>query len=168
MPERHSTKELFYGHPDWLIAQVCCVHIQTARHWKSGIRRPGATALRLWQLYASDRIVPDAWQGWGFRKDKLYDPEGHETDQGQLRNVAIVWQLVRELTSMNPDARGLISRLAGPPPGTARRRKPEAFMPADQFRSVTEAEREAVFGPHPNQDLRRQSAQPMPRRKSAS
>jgi hypothetical protein len=67
MSERHLTKDLFYSYPDCLIAQVCVVHIQTARHWNSGIRKPGATALRLWSLYTDGRILTDEWTRWGVR-----------------------------------------------------------------------------------------------------
>jgi len=46
-------------------------------------------------------------------KSKLYDPEGHETSQNQLRNFSIVWQLLRDLTRDNPQITLLLKRLAG-------------------------------------------------------
>jgi len=111
MPVRHLTKDLFYSYPDWLIAEVCRVHIQTARHWKSGIRKPGPTALQLWSLYVQGRILPDEWQGWGVRKAMLCDPEGHEISQAQLRAWPFVWQLAAEYGKLNAGASELLSRL---------------------------------------------------------
>ena len=104
MSERHSTRDLFYGYPDWLIAQVCAVHIQTARHWKSGIRKPGATAERLWKLYANGRILSDAWDGWGTRGDALCTPEGQEMTQPQLRAWPFIWQLAQLQARTDPRA----------------------------------------------------------------
>ncbi len=145
MPRRYDSKQLFYGHPDWVIAEVCRVHIQTARHWKSGIRKPGPSAMRLWELHAAERIVPDAWKGFGFRRDSLYDPEGHEITAQQLRAYPFVLQLANDFARQNPQAQSLIERLVLPAPRAARPRprKPEPFMPNDQFLAATEAEREA-------------------------
>jgi len=156
--KRFETKHLFYGHADWVIAEVCCVHIQTARHWKAGIRKPGPSSLRLWQLHVQDRILTDEWKGYGVRRGKLYDPEGHEFTQGQLRSYSIIWQLVMDLSRDKPEASSLVARLAGEVPGRAAgRRKPEAFMPDAQFKTSTPEERDAVFGPHPNAALRTRS-----------
>jgi hypothetical protein len=109
--ERHSTKDLFYGYPDWLIAGVCAVHIQTARHWKSGIRKPGPTALRLWELYTAGRILSDAWEGWGTRRDALCTPEGQEITQQQLRAWPFIWQLAQLHARTDPRAAEQLARV---------------------------------------------------------
>jgi len=101
---RYATKELFYGFHATQIAAVLCVTEQTAYHFKSGIRRPGRTALRLWELYQSGRILGDEWNGWQARDGVLFDPEGHRTTQPMLRAYAFVWQLARELARDNPIA----------------------------------------------------------------
>jgi hypothetical protein len=101
---RYSTKELFYGFHAKQIAAVLCVTEQTAYHFKSGIRRPGRTSLRLWELYHSGRILGDEWNGWQARDGVLFDPEGHRTTQPMLRAYAYVWQLARELARGDPVA----------------------------------------------------------------
>lgn len=94
---RFATAALFHGFPATLIAAVLCVTRQTAYHYKSGIRKPSATALRLWTLYHNGRILGDEWDGWHARDAVLFDPEGHRTTQPQLRAYAYVWELAREL-----------------------------------------------------------------------
>lgn len=94
---RYATAALFYSYPATLIAEVLCVTRQTAYHFKSGIRRPGPTSMRLWHLYVSGRILGDEWDGWQARDGALFDPEGHRTTQPMLRAYAFVWQLAREL-----------------------------------------------------------------------
>lgn len=101
MTGRHSTKDLFYSYPDWLIAQVCVVHIQTARHWKSGIRKPSATALRLWSLYTDGRILTDEWKRWGVRKGALCTPEGQEITQRQLAAWPWIWDMAQAYARAN-------------------------------------------------------------------
>ena len=112
MPERHSTKELFYGYPDWVIAEWCCVSLQTARHWKSGIRAPGPAATKLFMLHRDGRILTSEWEGWGIHQGKLCDPEGHETSQGQLRAYPFVWQLANEFARFEESAAQALSRLS--------------------------------------------------------
>ena len=101
---RYATAALFYGFPATLIAEVLCVTRQTASHFKSGIRRPGPTSLRLWTLYHNGRILGDEWDGWQARDGALFDPEGHRTTQPQLRAYAYVWDLARELARGDPIA----------------------------------------------------------------
>ena len=113
MPERHSTKELFYGYPDWVIAEWCCVSLQTARHWKSGIRAPGPAATKLFMLHRDGRILTSEWEGWRLRNGKLCDPEGHETTQGQLRAYAFIYALAAEFGRQNDAARRELDTIVG-------------------------------------------------------
>lgn len=142
MSERHSTRDLFYGYPDWLIAGVCVVHIQTARHWKSGIRKPGPTALRLWQLYVDGRILSDAWERWGVRGDALCTPEGQEMTQQQLRAWPFIWQLAQLHARTDPRAADQLANVfriadADRTRKTSRRRSTAAASePAPQVRIV--------------------------------
>jgi hypothetical protein len=135
--ERHSTKELFYGYPDWAIAEWCCVHIQTARHWKSGIRKPGPSALKLFMLHRDERILTDEWGGFSVRKGKLVGPEGNEIDQAQLRVYPLVWQLAAEYGRLNPGANEMfariIDRLAKPQPARARDRGKQTRTPGREL-----------------------------------
>jgi hypothetical protein len=112
MPERHSTKELFYGFPDWAIADWCCVSLQTARHWKSGLRAPGPAALKLFKLHRDGRILTSEFDGWGVHRGKLCDPEGHELTQGQLRAYPFVYAIALEYGKTNSRARDALYRLA--------------------------------------------------------
>lgn len=109
---RYATAALFYGYPATLIAEVLCVTRQTAYHFKSGIRRPGPTSMRLWHLYVSGRILGDEWEGWQARDGALFDPEGHRTTQAQLRAYAYVWQLARELARGDPIATEALDQYA--------------------------------------------------------
>jgi hypothetical protein len=111
VPDRDSTCELFYGYPDWVIAEWCCVSLNTARQWKSGARAPGPAATKLFTLYRDGRILDDAWQGWAVHRGKLCDPEGHETTQAQLRAYPFIWQLAHEYGRQNPAAKDELTRL---------------------------------------------------------
>jgi hypothetical protein len=112
MPVRHATKELFYGFPDWAIADWCCVSLQTARHWKAGIRAPGPAATKLFMLHRDGRILTSEWDGWGILKGKLCNPEGNELTQGQLRAYPFVYALAVEYGKTNSRARDTLYRLA--------------------------------------------------------
>lgn len=109
---RYASRALFHGFPATLIAGVLGCTQQTAYHFKSGIRRPGATALRLWTLYHNGRILGDEWNGWQARDGVLFDPEGHRTTQPMLRAYAYVWQLARELARGDPIATEALDRYA--------------------------------------------------------
>jgi len=112
LPKRFNTRHLFYSYPAQLVAEWCCVSMQTAYHWKSGIRKPSAQALKLFQLHARGRILTAEWDGWGVVKGKLCDPEGNETTQGQLRAYAFVYQLAQEYGRTNPRADEVLQRLS--------------------------------------------------------
>lgn len=107
----HALRAEFYSYPDWWIAQVCAVHIQTARHWKAGVREPGKTALKLWRLHRDGKILGDEWAGFAVRGGNLVDPEGHETSQAQLRAWPFVWQLAAENARLNPGANEFFQQL---------------------------------------------------------
>ena len=99
MPRERSrpTAAVFYGYPVELIQQWCGVSRQTAYLYKIGARTPSRQALRLFVLHRDRRVLADSWDGWLVNKDRLVDPDGNETTQGQLRAYWMVVQLAREL-----------------------------------------------------------------------
>lgn len=94
---RKPTPAVFYGYPVELIQQWCGVSRQTAYLYKIGARKPSKQALRLFILHRDRRVLSDSWDGWSVTKDRLVDPDGNETTQGQLRAYWMVVQLAREL-----------------------------------------------------------------------
>jgi len=83
--DRFKTKDEFYGYPAHLVAEWCCVSVQTARNWKSGIRRPSPHALKLFLLHRDGQIIPASWRRWKFVKEVLYDPESGPLTERSLR-----------------------------------------------------------------------------------
>jgi hypothetical protein len=112
LTKRFDTRLLFDGYPAWLIAEWCCVSQQTAYHWKSGVRIPGKTALRLFMLHKSGRVLTDEWDGWGVHRGKLCDPSGNELEQDQIRAYSFVYQLAQEYGKQNRRADEVLQRLA--------------------------------------------------------
>ena len=94
---RKPTPAVFYGYPVELIQQWCGVARQTAYLYKIGARKPSKQALRLFVLHRDRRVLAESWDGWCVKKDRLVDPDGNETSQGQLRAYWMVVQLAHEL-----------------------------------------------------------------------
>jgi hypothetical protein len=89
---------LFYSYPVELVAEWCAVSLGTAASWKCGVAKPSRQALRLFELHRDHRVLAaDAWAGWQVRGDRLIDPEGNSTTQGQLRAYAIGIRLFRDM-----------------------------------------------------------------------
>jgi hypothetical protein len=104
---------LFYGYPGELVARVCRVSLQSAYHYKSGIRKPSPQVQRLWELYVAGRIVPESWQGFRFGEDDvLYDLEDKPLTVRALSTYSIVWQLLHELTKDDPEAQSFLVSLS--------------------------------------------------------
>ena len=95
---------IFYGYPAELIARWCGVSVRTAERWKRGERKPSTTAVKLFELYRSRRVLGTEWDGWLVKDNLIVDPEGNETTQGQLRAFYIICQHYRELVRNDPDA----------------------------------------------------------------
>ena len=94
----------FYGYSVELLAQWCMVSVETAARWKRHEAEPSRQAMALFELHRDRRVLGDAWPGWLVNGNRLVDPEGNETTQGQLRAYAHVYQLVRELARRDPAA----------------------------------------------------------------
>jgi hypothetical protein len=85
-----------YGYPVDLIAQWCCVDVQTARHYKAGTRRPGKASLTLFSLNRDGAILPAEWQGFSFRGATMWDPYGKPLTHGVLRSYQLALQIMGE------------------------------------------------------------------------
>jgi hypothetical protein len=96
---------IFYGTPAKVIAEWCRVHPNTAYQYKRGERIPGAQARRLFLLHRDGRVLNDCWPAWRIDGNRLIDPEGNATTQGQLRAYSMVYQLAAELVRRHPDVR---------------------------------------------------------------
>jgi hypothetical protein len=93
---RTKFQELCYGFPIDLIADWCCVDLKTARHYKSGTRRPGKAAAMLFTLFSRGAVIPAQWEGFSFRGSRFFDPYGKELTAGQLRAYQVGLQMMRE------------------------------------------------------------------------
>lgn len=96
---------IFYGIPAKVVAEWCEVHPNTAYQYKRNERTPSAQARRLFLLHRDGRVLNDTWPGWRIKGDRLVDPEGNVTTQGQLRAYSMVYQLAAELVHRHPDVR---------------------------------------------------------------
>lgn len=101
----------FASYPAELIAQWCRVTVETAQSWKTGKRTPSPAALALFCLYRDRKVLGPDWDGWIVKGNRLVDPEGNETTQGQLRAYYFVYQLARELGKRDPAALERLSQL---------------------------------------------------------
>ena len=96
---------IFYGTPARVIAEWCQVHANTAYQYKRGDRVPSPQSRKLFLLHRDGRVLNDSWVGWRIHGDRLVDPEGQITTQGQLRAYVLVYQLAAELVRQHPEAR---------------------------------------------------------------
>ena len=102
MPRARQTPIVFYGYPVELIQRWCAVSIQTARLYKSGLRKPSRQALRLFTLHRDGRVLDEHWQGFAVHKGVLVDPQGREFTAGQLNAHWLIVQLARDLAERDP------------------------------------------------------------------
>lgn len=96
---------VFYGSPAKVIAEWCQVHPNTAYQYKRGDRTPSPQARQLFLLHRDGRVLNDCWPGWRVQGDRLIDPEGMATTQGQLKAYVLVYQLAAEYARQSADAR---------------------------------------------------------------
>lgn len=95
---------VFYGYPAELVANWCGVTVRTAERWKRGERKPSTSAVKLFELHRSRRVLGCEWDGWSVNGASIFDPEGNETSQAQLRAYYLVYQLCQELRRHDPAA----------------------------------------------------------------
>jgi Phage protein len=89
---------VFYSYPVEVVADWCSVSLATAASWKCGVAKPSRQALRLFELHRDGRVLSvDAWTAWRVQEDRLVDPEGNSTTQGQLRAYAVAIRLFLEM-----------------------------------------------------------------------
>jgi hypothetical protein len=70
------------------IVEVTGVDPKTARRWLAGTQQPGPVALRLLNLHAHGRVVPDSpdWRRWRFHGEQLtFDRSNWSADGAHLR-----------------------------------------------------------------------------------
>jgi hypothetical protein len=71
-----------------VIAEICRVHISTARRWKKG-EMPPFTALQLLKLH-NDRelgVVDLKWAGWRLHNGLLISDDGSHFTPGEVRSL---------------------------------------------------------------------------------
>ena len=107
MSEKLTTKSskqrvlnMFYGYPAELIAQWCCISVQTADRYKRNILKPSKQSVALFRFHADKRIIPGDWVGWKFHDGKLFNPEDVPLTKAQLEAYQLVYQLA---SSRAPD-----------------------------------------------------------------
>jgi hypothetical protein len=99
------TPPLFYGVPTPLISEWCCVSLSTARAYKAGRLKPGKAAQKLMRLHSGRQILPPEWAGWLVKPDAIVDPEGNETNRGQLRMFRLMMAYAHDLARRTGDPR---------------------------------------------------------------
>lgn len=98
----------FYGFNSELIASWCLVSVEEAAAWKRGESEPSPTAMKLFALYAAERVLDDKWEpGWIARRGVLVDPDGNECSRKLLRAYPFIVQLCRVLAYQSADQRAI-------------------------------------------------------------
>ncbi len=84
--------DALYGISAELIAELCGVHITTARRWKRG-EEPTFAALQLIKLFTTgDLVVVDLrWSGWRIKNGTLIAPDGMQFTPGDVQ-AGPFWQ----------------------------------------------------------------------------
>jgi hypothetical protein len=96
--EIRRAKSPFYSYNAELLSLWCDCSVKRATRFKNGTSKPTAAEMRLFQLYAGNRVLDgSAWEGWQVisRRGILVDPEGNEASPGLLRAYWIIVQLSR-------------------------------------------------------------------------
>jgi hypothetical protein len=80
-----------------LIAELCGVHVTTARRWKRG-EYPPLSALKVIALYQTGELgaVDPKWNGWSLRNGSLTTPdEAYTFTPGEVQAIPFHKQLIR-------------------------------------------------------------------------
>jgi hypothetical protein len=82
------------------IADLCKVHVTTARRWKRGEEPPYA-ALQLIELLSTGNlgVINPAWDGWILKGNSLVAPHGEIFSRGDILSLTFVRQQVAHLQS---------------------------------------------------------------------
>ena len=96
---------MFYGYPEELIAEWCCVALSTAYAYKCGSLKPSKSAAKLFRLHRDRRILTGEWHGWLVTPNAIVDPEGNKTSPALLRNYFLMMQYAYDLVQRTGDER---------------------------------------------------------------
>lgn len=93
-----DARDLLYGLPPAVIAQVAQVSLHTARRWKRRGRVPSA-AYQLIDLVVNGELgaLSRHWRGWTVRDGRLFTPEGWHVTPGEIRSIPVRIAHVRAL-----------------------------------------------------------------------
>ena len=122
--------------PPEVIAEICRVHVTTARRWKRG-EEPPFTALQLLKLH-NDRelgVVDLKWASWRLVEGQLVAPHGERFGTGDVMSIRFLRQLrlipdgsaIRKAGRL--DQRAVGSRQTGGDYRLIHWRKPELYSP---------------------------------------
>ena len=89
-----------HGIPAETIAELCRVHITTARRWKRG-EEPPYTALKLIELLTTGNlgVIDLRWQGWRLHHGSLISPDGMDFSPGDIHAMTFLRQLIASYQS---------------------------------------------------------------------
>lgn len=78
-----------------VIAEVCGVHITTARRWKRG-EMPPLSALKIIRLHTTGELgeIDLKWAGWRLRHGQLVAPHGEQFETGDVMSIRFLRQLI--------------------------------------------------------------------------
>jgi hypothetical protein len=86
----------FYGYPAELIAEWCCVSVQSAEHYKAGRRKPSNRVLKLFRLQRDGKVLGDAWDDYRVIDERLFGPDGKSIRPTDIALWELVWQIAAE------------------------------------------------------------------------
>ena len=80
--------EALHDIPPEVIAEVCRIHVTTARRWKKG-EQPPFSALQLLKLHRDGEIgvVDLKWAGWRLHNGLLISDDGTSFTPGDVRSI---------------------------------------------------------------------------------
>lgn len=105
-----DARDLLYGLPPRLIAELARVSLDTARRWKrAGCVPPWGRALIELGRDGELGLIAPAWRGFALKADRLWTPHGFAVRPGELAAIpyraALLAALERELAE--PQQRSL-------------------------------------------------------------
>jgi len=86
----------FYGYPAELIAEWCCVSVQSAEHYKAGRRKPSNRVLKLFRLHRDGKVLGDAWEDYRVIDERLFGLDGKSIRPTDIALWELVWQIAAE------------------------------------------------------------------------
>ena len=91
--------------------QACKIFDKQPSTIKRWDKNPPHWVINIIKIVGNQKNIPSSWEGWYFKDDKIYDPDGNFYTQSSIRSLYMQNQLSRSLLGDTLEIRSLKTHL---------------------------------------------------------